>query len=303
MDCDFYKQVLNSIQDGVYHVDRNRVITFWNKGAERITGFTAREVVGNSCADNILRHVTAEGVELCVQGCPLADTMVDGKIREADVYLHHKKGHRIPIRVRSAALRDEAGKIVGAVETFFPSLTKLRTNEELKRLQREVFIDPVTGIGNRKLAEATLRQRMSDLKEYQVPFGVLFVDIDHFKAVNDTWGHEVGDEVLRVVSNSLAAGLRNMDEVCRWGGEEFLIILPGVTLDHMNSVAERLRILVMNSWLDKDGQRVQATISVGGLLAHDPKMSLETVVKLADEQMYLCKKQGRNRCLMAASEA
>src|SRR5512142_1670458 len=119
---DFYKDIIDNLYDGVYFVDRDRVITYWNKGAERITGYKAAQVIGRACRDNVLNHVTADGTELCDAECPLAACMWDGKVREADVFLHHADGHRVPVLGRAAPLRDEAGNITGAVETFSSDL-------------------------------------------------------------------------------------------------------------------------------------------------------------------------------------
>ena len=103
-----YKTIINNIYDGLYLVDRTRKITFWNSAAERITGFSSAEVVGRRCLDNILVHVDGQGCELCKNACPLAATMKDGVAREADIFLQHKSGYRVPITVRVTPLKDAA---------------------------------------------------------------------------------------------------------------------------------------------------------------------------------------------------
>src|SRR6478672_12515562 len=86
---ELYKDVIDNLYDGVYFVDRDRVITYWNNGAERITGYKRKDVIGRSCRDNLLNHVTAAGVQLCLGRCPLAACMEDGIPKEAEVFLHH----------------------------------------------------------------------------------------------------------------------------------------------------------------------------------------------------------------------
>jgi PAS domain S-box-containing protein len=95
----FYQDLLDQISDGVYFVTPQRRITYWNAGAERLTGYNAHEVLGRSCAEGILRHVDNAGQQLCLRGCPLAAVMEDGKSREALVYLQHKDGHCVPVMV------------------------------------------------------------------------------------------------------------------------------------------------------------------------------------------------------------
>jgi PAS domain S-box-containing protein len=117
-DGEFERALIDHLYDGVYYVDRGRRIRYWNQGAERLTGFAAASVVGHFCYDNLLNHVDASGTQLCRDGCPLAATMVDGEPREAEVFLRHREGHRVPIRVRTSPVRDREDKVIGAVEIF-----------------------------------------------------------------------------------------------------------------------------------------------------------------------------------------
>lgn len=291
---EFYSQLLESMYDGVYFVDRNRTVTFWNKGAERISGYSRDEVLGRSCADNVLRHVDEQGRHLCLQGCPLAAVMVDGRARETQVYLHHRQGHRVPVFVRGTAITDDAGEIVGAVEVFSSDDKLARTMELVRQLRQEALQDGLTGLGNRKYADMTLETHLQGLDRHGIGFGLLFIDIDFFKKVNDTWGHNVGDEVLMMVAGTVANGLRPLDVPCRWGGEEFIAVLPNVDHAALERVAERLRMLVENSWLDHGDETIRVTASLGGALA-EPGDTAQDVVGRADAQVYRSKQEGRNR--------
>src|SRR5512132_3811188 len=117
-ETDFYKEIIDNLYDGIYFVDRGRVITYWNKGAERITGYQATHTIGRACRDNLLNHVSDTGVPLCMTDCPLAAVMEDGNPREVEVFVHHADGHRLPVVIRATALRDRIGNIIGAIETF-----------------------------------------------------------------------------------------------------------------------------------------------------------------------------------------
>lgn len=294
MDAKFYRELLDSIADGVYFVDRDRRIIFWNKGAERLSGYTAQEVLGKSCADNILRHVDASGTELCVTGCPLAAVVQDGRMRTAQVFMHHKLGHRVPVEVRATAMRMPGGEITGAVEIFNAVPQPIDILEEIQKLRREILTDPLTGVGNRRYAEICLADWEKDARELGVPFAVLFVDIDRFKGVNDTWGHGVGDKVLRMVAGVLKNGVRPMDAVCRWGGEEFVVITRNVSHKELYGLAERLRMLVAHSWVEHGSEKIAVTASFGGAISR-PGESGEEVVRRADAQLYSSKASGRNR--------
>ncbi len=293
MDYSFYKKLLDSMFDGVYFVDENRVITYWNSGAERLSGYTRSEVIGRSCSDNVLRHVDGSGNQLCLRGCPLAETIQDGKTRETEVFMHHKMGHRVPVMVRSAPTHDSEGNIIGAVEIFADNSKNINTLQKLEELQQEVFRDPLTRIANRKYAEHQIDNFLAACRKHGVYFGLLFVDIDHFKKVNDNYGHNTGDEVLKAVSATLSGGLRPVDIACRWGGEEFVLLLPNIDNASLRKLAERMRMLVESSWLDHDDGQIRVTASFGGTVSRLDD-TIKTIIERADEQTYLSKDSGRN---------
>lgn len=248
---DFYKDLVDNLHDGVYFVDRERVITYWNNGAERITGYSATQAVGHPCHDNMLNHVTANGVQLCLDHCPLARVMEDGKVREAEIFLHHADGHRVPVLVRGTPLRDENGTIIGAVETFSNNTGMTTARRELGELRRSGLEDSLTGIGNRLHLEAKLRAVIAECSRDNDGAGLLFMDLDRFKQCNDTFGHDVGDRVLRMVANTLTNTLRATDTVVRWGGDEFIAIVYRIPDERaVGKMAEHVRIMVECSHLD-----------------------------------------------------
>jgi len=289
-----YKQVVDNMADGVYLVDLQRRITYWNQAAERITGFAGGEVSGRYCADGILMHVDDSGQILCGTQCPLLHTMRDGDVRTAEVYLHHKQGHRVPVTIRAAPLRDRAGRIVGSVEVFSDNSSKLAALEQVELLKKVALIDPVTGVGNRRFAEMNLASVFSEFHRYEWSAGILFVDVDDFKLFNDRFGHDVGDRVLRMVARTLEANLRAFDFIGRWGGEEFLITALNLEAAQLGQLAERLRMLAERSELRLGDQRYRVTVSVGATLLREGDTP-ETAVQRADDLMYASKRAGKNR--------
>jgi diguanylate cyclase (GGDEF)-like protein/PAS domain S-box-containing protein len=294
-DQDFFKAIIDNLYDGVYFVDRDRVITYWNKGAERITGYPASQTLGRACRDNLLNHVTANGVQLCLNNCPLAAAMEDGNEREAEVFVHHADGHRVPIVIRASPIRDRNGEIIGAVESFSNNSDMMDTRGKLRALRREVTIDALTGVGNRRFLEGRLSAVIAEYQNSTGAAGLLFMDVDHFKLVNDTFGHNTGDMVLRMVAKTLRLALRTTDTVGRWGGEEFIAILYEIQdEDGLRAAAEKVRTLVECSRLDLKEKRLAVTISIGGTLLQ-PGDTPEQLVQRADELMYQSKQAGRNR--------
>ncbi len=290
---EFYKSLLQNIYEGVYFVDKDRRITFWNKGAERITGFTSSEVLNNFCYNHILNHVNDEGEELCLKGCPLHKTMEDGQMREASVYLHHKQGHRIPVSIRTIAIIDN-GKTVGAIEVFRDETEQQGIIKEIEKLKDLALNDPLTNLPNRRYIESFLRSKMNEYFTLGIPFGVAFMDIDKFKDFNDNYGHDVGDEVLKMVAKTFRGVVRSNDLIGRWGGEEFLAAFSGVDLEDLCNVSEKLRALIERASLKKGEESLKVTISIGSTL-FQPEDTIDSVINRADALLYRSKSEGRNK--------
>jgi len=290
---DLYRDIVENMHDGIYFVDRERRITYWNKGAERITGYTAGEVVGTSCFNNILVHVDATGRQLCEGSCPLIATMADGTPHETEVYLHHKRGHRLPVWVRTSPLLAADGSFAGAIELFTEISWRQALQEQVEELKKLALVDALTGLPNRRHLETQLHSRLEELRRSGIGFGLLFMDIDDFKQFNDRFGHDVGDQVLTIVANTLSLSVRPFDIICRWGGEEFAGIFPHTDEATLEAIAERLRILVAHSRVNTGTGELTVTVSIGGTLA-EPGDSALSLVKRADSLMYASKKGGRN---------
>ncbi len=287
-------RVLDDLYDGVYFLDPQRRITYWNNAAEKLTGYPAAEVVGRSCADNILVHVNELGDNLCQGGCPVALTLADGMAREAEVFLLHKAGHRLPVLVRVSPLRDDRGQITGALEVFADNSIRLETQLRLEELQRLAMLDPLTRLPNRRYLERQLEARLAEHARQGWPFGVVFMDLDHFKSINDRLGHQAGDELLVMVSRSLELNSRPFDLVGRWGGEEFLAIIPNVDPGALQRVAERYRALVANCVIFRQPEPLRATISLGAALVREGD-TMDSLLARADQFMYQSKQSGRDR--------
>jgi diguanylate cyclase (GGDEF)-like protein/PAS domain S-box-containing protein len=294
INLSFHERLLENLHDGVYFVDRERKILYWNKGAELLTGYSSSEVVGRHCFDNILMHVTASGCSLCLNGCPLGKTIEDGQRRESEIFLRHKLGHRVPVSVRVAPISDNQGKIVGAVEIFSDISAKKNIERRMGELEDLVFLDPLTEVPNRRYIELKVKQALQEVEQFGRKIGLLMVDVDHFKQVNDEHGHDVGDKTLKAVCRTLLHNLRVGNSLGRWGGEEFLVIVAGTTEEGLRGAAERYRMLISETAIPLPSGQLRVTVSVGGTLMSRDDTD-QSVIKRADELMYKSKMDGRNR--------
>ena len=200
----FYKRLLDNVWDGVYSVDHSMRIIYWNRAAEIITGYKAIEVVGSKCQYNILMHVDEHGKNLCLTSCPVRKTMADGRMEQAGLFLRHKDGYRVPVMVRVLPIIKRNGLIVSAVETFNDNSHILAYSEKIATLEKLAFLDTLTELTNRRYFEMKLQTILNEQKIHGRSFGVMFIDIDLLKQVNDTYGHIAGDMAIKMVSKNHA---------------------------------------------------------------------------------------------------
>jgi diguanylate cyclase (GGDEF)-like protein/PAS domain S-box-containing protein len=295
-DKDFYKNILDNLYDGVYFCDWERKITYWNKSAEKLTGYRTEEILNSHCWDNILMHTNMQGERLCdTEFCPAVRAMRDGKMVEAEVYLKHKDGYRLPVVTRISPIKDETGKIIGAIEIFSDNSSKIAAFQKMEKLEQLAFIDELTGVGNRRYAEIKVHAKLEEMRRYAWvgEFGLLFIDIDHFKLLNDNYGHAVGDEMLKMVAKTILKNIREDDFIGRWGGEEFVTVVSGVDRKSLMAIAEKLRVLVASLGILISGVSVKTSISIGATVAKRED-DMDSLIRRADRIMYDSKNNGRN---------
>ncbi|MGO9379140.1 MAG: diguanylate cyclase [Dissulfurispiraceae bacterium] len=296
-DKDSFDRILNNLRDGLYVTDLDRTIAYWNKAAEEISGYSAAEVIGRSCADNILNHVDDDGNDLCFGMCPLAECLGDGKSRESEIYMHHRDGHRIPISVRTSVLTNAEGNVIGGIELFTDISNRSANELRIKELEKLALLDTLTQLANRNYIEKEIRNRFDEKKRFDITFGILFIDIDHFRNFNDMYGHYTGDNVLKFVANTFVANSRPFDLYGRWGGEEFIGIIRHINYFDLERMANRLRSLVEKSFIMHENNKLHVTISIGATLVKNED-TIDSIIKRADMLLYESKSAGRNRITM-----
>nr|MCU0227556.1 sensor domain-containing diguanylate cyclase [Bryobacterales bacterium] len=287
--------------DGVYFVDTERRITYWNAAAERVSGYPRQEMLGHRCPEGGLLHCDASGKVLCQEGCPLEAVLHGNQPETCQVFLRCKSGNRVPVIVSAAPVLNNEGIVVGVAEVFRENTAQVLAVNESLEAAGEAYQDPLTRIGNRRFAELHISRVLQQPYRQQRPGALLFLDVDHFKEVNDTYGHLAGDAVLKAVAQTICRTVRSVDLVCRWGGEEFLILLAGVSAKEMLEVAERCRALVAKSSSMRESGYPRVTCSIGAALLSEAD-TMESLLQRADAAMYQAKRQGRDRVCVAPRE-
>ncbi len=198
--------------------------------------------------------------------------------------------------------------MVGALFVYLVSSLSLKTTDDLRRiyiLEQESITDPLTGLYNRRYLERRLPEEFQRAMRFQLPFSLLFIDIDHFKMVNDTHGHLAGDQVLHNLAHLITHLVREVDIVVRYGGEEILVILPNTTQNNAYELAERLRrqvadtvITPVSQWKRRAEIIVTVSIGVSEYQFADGWDNGEKALERADKALYRAKEQGRNQTVV-----
>jgi diguanylate cyclase (GGDEF)-like protein len=188
---------------------------------------------------------------------------------------------------------DNSGTLIGAVEVFSNIASQKALERRAKDLEELAYRDSLTGLSSRRHIELKLRQALEEVRLFGRKAGVLILDIDSFKKVNDIHGHHGGDVALKTVAERLTETLPPGDAAGRWGGEEFLVVALDVNLVELEALAERCRDVIASSRIPVDGKRVSLTVSVGAALLKKDEAA-DAAVKRADELLYVAKCQGGN---------
>lgn len=289
---DLYARIIDHLGEGIYFVDKDRKILVWNDAAQKITGYTKEEVVGQYCYDHILDDIDKEGNQLCQGGCPMSAAMSSGIPVKIEVVLKHKKGYRIPAVVKSIPVFEE-DEIIGAVQIFTYNSDKDNKNEIVNSLTKLVMTDRLTGLSNKKHTETILESKFKEYKRFGVSFSVLYMNLDNFSACNTENGYEAGNEMLIAIAQSLRHSVRDTDFVGRWSGDNFLGVFETKSVDVLKAVAEKVRVIIENTRVEIDGKSIHVTASIGAtaVLGDDTP---QHIIHRADSLMNVSKISGKN---------
>ena len=288
--------ILDAVSDGVYVTNGEREIVFWSKGAERITGYSSDEVLNKHCFDNVLVHTDISGKNLCFDGCPLQKCVETGERQDVkEVFLKRKDGERLAVYVKASAL--QVGSERYGVEIFgeLQSVAGSGLAERLKQLSDASIVDQLTGLYNRRYIDTILDQQYGLFKRHFQRFGLVMIDVDKFKSINDQFGHLAGDEALKFVASVLQRTMRSMDFLARFGGDEFIIVCPLVELEGVENLGKRIVELVHHSVLSSQSSPkdvIELSVSVGGSMVDNKDTLATDIIKRADEALYRVKRDG-----------
>jgi diguanylate cyclase (GGDEF)-like protein/PAS domain S-box-containing protein len=300
---------LRSAANGVVITDRAGTITWVNPAACAITGYSEDELVGQHT------RILKSGRHEPSFYARLWRTVTSGESWSGTIVNRRKDGTEYQEEQTIAPVLDEAGAITHFIAIKQDVTDQRRTQAELARkveeienlnaqLREQTVRDPLTGLHNRRYLEQTMKRDISRARRTRETIVVAVIDVDLFKAVNDTHGHAVGDRVLMRLADVLLGHVRSSDLVCRVGGEEFVVVMSGASVAGALKRAEIWRFSFAEAVVDgRDGMPARATISIGIARYRDPQETFAACLKRADEALYEAKRAGRDRVAVAEGDS
>jgi diguanylate cyclase (GGDEF)-like protein/PAS domain S-box-containing protein len=305
---DFPRLVDDLLTVGLVVVDRRFTIVMWNRFMELNSSVRAESVLGKNLFDafpELNRNWLEKKIKSCLvlktasfsswQQRPYLFRFKVTSLESGETDFMHQDASIFPVYDHAGVVQGACIAIQDATPLAEAKRLLDRTMDQALDLEETSQRDSLTGLYNRKFFDEQITQEILSSRRYGWSLALAMIDIDHFKQVNDTFGHSGGDAVLRSLSNQLRSMLRSSDTLCRYGGEEFALILPHINLDNAGMLLERLRKAVECLKVDlPDGQQVSVTMSTGFAILQDGFTPGQLVTN-ADESLYTSKHAGRNR--------
>jgi diguanylate cyclase (GGDEF)-like protein/PAS domain S-box-containing protein len=294
------REITTTMSDGLMVMSPGGRIQFVNPEAAQLLGYAQDELLDKDMHD--LLHVNADGSPAPRAGCPVLGIVRSGETyRGVEQTFRRKDGTLLTVSVSVSAMRRDS--VVSDIVIAFHDIS-LRKEME-RELEHRAHTDALTGLSNRHHFYETAQHEYVRARRYSTPLSALMLDIDHFKKINDNYGHHAGDTVLQKLSEVCRNTLRENDLIGRLGGEEFAILLPEADGERAREIAERLRLSIANVRipLEREGHfRFFVSIGVTSLVEAD--QDIDDLLKRADEALYVSKNAGRNRvsCKFVASD-
>ncbi|HNI77422.1 MAG TPA: diguanylate cyclase, partial [Giesbergeria sp.] len=291
---------LQSIGDAVLCTDAQGRVTYINPVAQRMTGWQAFDAADQD-VDVVAPLYRNNGER--VEPSPVRQALGSGKPcgPTRGVVLHRKDGHRYVVEETASPITDRHGHLNGAVMVLHDVTETMALAERMARLAQ---YDALTDLPNRVLLQDRARQALALARREGKSLAVMYIDLDGFKQVNDRLGHDLGDELLVQFARRMQAAVRQSDTVCRQGGDEFVVLLPGLDGPQQSTVVARKVLAVCQAPFDLQGHEVRVGLSAGLALFPQHGSAFEELARHADTAMYAAKRSGRMqvRCYAGATQ-
>ncbi|MEZ6072153.1 MAG: diguanylate cyclase [Pirellulales bacterium] len=288
----YQQHVFQNSHSGIAFVDGDLNVISWNPAAEQLTGLTAAQMRQLGWRPSVLGMRDMRGFVIRDDSCPVRFTVQTGQPWNRRVVANAPDGQPAVLDLHTFVVRNEAGVAIGAAILMDDATPQMSMELKYRDLNTQIRRDPLTDVANRAHFDEKLAQLVQETRQGATETSLILCDVDHFKSINDTYGHQVGDDVLVWFAGLLQGACRRRDLVARYGGEEFALLFTECDAQHAYQRAEEIRVsLCETEQKALDGRPV--TVSFG-VTVIKPTDSPEDVVRRADAALYCAKRRGRN---------
>lgn len=289
----FEEKLIETMHDGVVFVDSQAKITRWSKGAERLTGVSSDAAVGRVFTPSLLEMCSQSDHTIPDEACPIAKAIITNTQIRQRLLILGRQGEHVAINLHAIPVHSPDCILQGATVLLLDAQPEASLEEKCEALHAEVTRDPMTKVANRAEFDRMLALFIETHQAAKQPCSLVMVDIDHFKKINDTYGHQAGDEAIISMANLLSSMCRTGDLVSRYGGEEFTVLCADCTNADGARRAEQIRRKLSElQHACLGNKRITASFGVTELQAGDTP---ETMLRRSDRALLMAKEQGRNQ--------
>ncbi|MGD0270433.1 MAG: diguanylate cyclase [Candidatus Sulfotelmatobacter sp.] len=275
-DPEIYRDILDGLPIGVSVLDLAKKIVFWSDGAQQITGYARIDVLGHSCRENVFLHCNELSCETCAEKCSIATALHDAKTVETLGLIHHKAGHRTPVRICAIPLRDRHGSIIGIIQTFEEHFALAGPDANNQSMKEHGWLDEVTGLPNQAVMQSHLRETLGTFTEVHIPFGIAYLQVNDLGRFRSSYGQGAARSILQVLAKTLRNTVWPTDFVGSWSDGRFLVILMGCSEEAVHAIGGRILKMMSSASIHWWGEDLSVTVSIGstGARAGDSVESL-----------------------------
>ena len=289
----FEEKLIDAMHDGVLFVDIDARIDLWSKGAERLTGVSTGAATGRIFSPNLLDMCNSIGRRVSDDNCPVARALATRSQLRQRLQILGRQGHHVAIDLHAIPVVGPKNELLGATVLLHDAQPEASLEEKCEALNAKITLDPMTQVANRAEFDRMQALFIEAHAQANMPCSLIMVDIDHFKSINDTYGHQAGDQAIITLANLLKSMCRAGDLVARYGGEEFAVLCADCNNATAASRAETLRRKVSETPQSSLGnKRITASFGVTELQNGD---NPESMLRRADRALLMAKEQGRNQ--------
>jgi len=289
----FHTKLLDAMHDAVIFVDAYLKVLYWNQGAERLTGISGKSMVSQNFVPSLLKLCDEREKPIADNECPVAQVISGGVQWLRRLHISGRGGKQIAVDVHAVPVVDSAGNIAGATMLLHDVSSEITLEQRCQNLHDLATQDALTKVANRAEFDRVLKEFVLAHRETKRPCSLIMTDIDRFKTINDTYGHQAGDHIIQAIAHLLKTFCRSGDLVARYGGEEFVLLCADCDNATAAQRAEEVRVAFGMMKHESLGQRC-VTASFG-VTEVQPGDTPETMLRRADRALFTAKETGRNR--------